>query len=1207
MRQTILRNSWAFTKCLLLYASYIYITLCILLLALRFVVLPNIDYWRSDIQSYLTEQLQFKTELGPLLLHWQGWSPILEVNGLRLFSTQGQEILSIPGAQARFNWPALLPGEQGPLRLQIWGMDINLVRSAAGKLNIPILQNDDTEQLADNLDGLAPDAKPLTPDPLLQWLLAQPYLAMHETTLRWSDHTRDGKVLVLRDVDVSMVRKPGASLRLGLSARAESAGNAGLQIRAELFDPDVLLHGVLPAKWRAWMQINSMQAADWRSWADIPEGLQQARLDLQMWAESEANEPLTTVLLKLEQLKWGSADAADLIKFRQAAVWAQTGLADLRYLARHGRLASPLDFQIKVSGLSLELPEYFDHTLFFDQAYLDAAASNSANGRLRLDNAQLSLANPDLRLAAKGWWNSTGIAGHADISGSIDYVDMAALHRYMPLEVDADARSWLATGIKSGRLRAGNWLVRGDLAEFPYGDNPAAGDFKLAGVIDNVTLDFVPDADLEEAWPLLQNIVGQASLRRMALNVQAEQAQMLFDSGQKISFDKVQADIPDLENNTTLYVAGNTRGDGQAYMDFLRASPVGRMINDIFHDAKATGHWQVPLKLTIPLLHSIDTEVSGKVQLDSAALQLFSGMPWLSGIAGEFDFNEYGVELPKPVLGKLLGGTVQINGKIGAKSDPGLRFNGRIIAADLAKFVAVPGMRRITGQLDYQAALAPEKNHYEFVFNSDTKGLQLDFPAPLGKPAKQVAKLQAKWSDAGSEHETIEVSLSDAFKLYLRHPTARKYAGPYFDAVSFALGGEAALLPATNGQEINIVYPLFDLDLWDQIGKEFDASQAPATGSKKHGLWPAISSFSVQAEQLRVLGTRLDQAAIRALGSSDGNWSVNIRSEQSNGTLKWQFADGRIVGRLKGNFGDLSLGDDGSDSSSLLPDQKPFKNIDFEEDLDIPGILLQAENLRIYGHDLGALLLEGELDSSAKVWNLSNLRIGDASARLQGTGLWRLKGPDRGLGLKAKVLVTDLGAWMDKAGWDNILANGQGEIKGQFNWNGLPWSMAQEDLSGSVDIQLENGRIEQLGSGSAKFLEVLSLQSVTRLFSLNQGLAGLLQQGLPFDQFRGNIKLANGLAEINDYKVIGPVGTIILDGSAHIIQQTLDLDAVVVPNLDASGAAIAAGIAINPLVGIGAFLGQWLLKTPLAKAMTQRYNISGSWDDPQLKEVSVSE
>ena len=63
------------------------------------------------------------------------------------------------------------------------------------------------------------------------------------------------------------------------------------------------------------------------------------------------------------------------------------------------------------------------------------------------------------------------------------------------------------------------------------------------------------------------------------------------------------------------------------------------------------------------------------------------------------------------------------------------------------------------------------------------------------------------------------------------------------------------------------------------------------------------------------------------------------------------------------------------------------------------------------------------------------------------------------------------------------------------------------------------------------------------------------------------------------------------------------MNAVVVPKLDVSGAAIAAGVVVNPLLGVGAFLTQWLMQSPLSEAMTLRYSVDGDWNDLRIQEV----
>ena len=39
------------------------------------------------------------------------------------------------------------------------------------------------------------------------------------------------------------------------------------------------------------------------------------------------------------------------------------------------------------------------------------------------------------------------------------------------------------------------------------------------------------------------------------------------------------------------------------------------------------------------------------------------------------------------------------------------------------------------------------------------------------------------------------------------------------------------------------------------------------------------------------------------------------------------------------------------------------------------------------------------------------------------------------------------------------------------------------------------------------------------------------------------------------------------------------------------------------LIGLGAFVTQWLLKQPLARAMTMEYAVTGSWDDPKIEPI----
>jgi uncharacterized protein YhdP len=82
----------------------------------------------------------------------------------------------------------------------------------------------------------------------------------------------------------------------------------------------------------------------------------------------------------------------------------------------------------------------------------------------------------------------------------------------------------------------------------------------------------------------------------------------------------------------------------------------------------------------------------------------------------------------------------------------------------------------------------------------------------------------------------------------------------------------------------------------------------------------------------------------------------------------------------------------------------------------------------------------------------------------------------------------------------------------------------------------------------------------------------------------------------------GVNAAVLMDGTADVARETQNLRVVVVPQINAGTAALVA-TAINPAVGLGAFLAQWLLSKPLSAAGTQEFQIDGTWADPSITKV----
>jgi uncharacterized protein YhdP len=155
-------------------------------------------------------------------------------------------------------------------------------------------------------------------------------------------------------------------------------------------------------------------------------------------------------------------------------------------------------------------------------------------------------------------------------------------------------------------------------------------------------------------------------------------------------------------------------------------------------------------------------------------------------------------------------------------------------------------------------------------------------------------------------------------------------------------------------------------------------------------------------------------------------------------------------------------------------------------------------------------------------------------------------------------------------------------------------------LDGQVSVALESGQFLRVDAGPARLLGVLSLQALPRRLLLD--FRDVFQEGFAFDNIGGDLKLANGVAHINSLRMRGVQATVLMEGRADLDRETQDLRVFVVPEINAGTASLAYA-AINPAIGLGTFLAQWLLRRPLIAANTREFRVTGAWNEPKIERV----
>jgi uncharacterized protein YhdP len=500
---------------------------------------------------------------------------------------------------------------------------------------------------------------------------------------------------------------------------------------------------------------------------------------------------------------------------------------------------------------------------------------------------------------------------------------------------------------------------------------------------------------------------------------------------------------------------------------------------------------------------------------------------------------------------------------------------GQADSQSISRFAGLGSEVGFEGRAVYRLVVerSPE-GRYNIDLSSDLKGMRVDLPSPLGKFADEAKALSAQWQPLGQGRAQLRVRLGDNLTMDMRRDPAIK--GAYFNRGAIALS--QPLVVPDSGLNIDARYPSLDLDAWMALigSSTSDTEKAP-------GLLPSLNQIRIQSERLRVQDVDLDKATLTLAPLRQPNgWRVDISSSQTAGTLWWREGVLGQPASLEGKFARLALGNPQASATKTEIEPPSESRL---EGFKIPSIELTVNDLVVYGKNVGEVVLNGSAPGEGRTLSIDQLEVKNVGATLSGKGEWRLDGASRGLSLNASLAIRDLGQFLDRVGLERAVSGGSGYVEGTVVWNNLPWRFQKSDLQGQLNVKLEKGRLSSVNSRSARVLELLSLQSLQRILSFDANPEGAFAQGFPFDLLEGSVQIQSGVMSTNNFRVNSPVGTISLGGDVNIVNETLDMQAMVVPNLDMSGASIAAGI-INPIVGVGAFLTQWLLKAPISKAMT---------------------
>jgi uncharacterized protein (TIGR02099 family) len=1255
----------ALLRGLLLAALVAYFGFAGMVLALRYLVLPNVDTYRGQFEELVSSSVGRPVRIGSLVADWSGLRPRLHLRQLVLMDDAGQPALELAQVDAVMGWSSLLRLRPYFHHIELQGPRLVVRREADGRMYVA---------------GMAVEAESNEPG-FADWLLAQGSIVVRDARLEWTDVQRGAPTLVLEQVGLVLKNWLGHH-RFGLQARPPAALATAIDVRGDLLghDPQRL------ADWRGqvYARVDEADLGGFQTWVDLPYEAA-GRGSARAWGELTAgNLTALTADLKLADAKARLAPqlpplelsaASGRVRLAQSAAALSVELAGFSLATRQGVSVPATDLRLeqrlgekpggsfRANLLDLEALTRLTAHLPLAQEVVDRLAAFDPAGRIR--KPELEWTGPPEAITAwklkagfdgiglRAWKSIPGVSG---LSGEMEGSNAVGRLRIGSRDVAVD----LPGVFSNPRLQLANvraecgWERRGgdltfslDKAEFDNQDasGQASGTYRPSttgpGVIDlQARLTRANGAAVWRYMPLVVNSDTRDWLQRGIVGGTAHDARL-----------RLKGDLKDFP----------------------------------FVDGKGGGQFQV------------------RARIAGARLDYAEGWPAIDAIDGELLFEGASMKVSAErgrIFGVQLAGVTAVLPNLEA-ADQTLTIRGRAAGPtrDFLRFIAV-------------SPVAAQIDHFTDDMSAEGNGnLDLELVMPLEHV--EHTKVKGEFRFAGNRMVVVpalppvtEAAGRISFTgTTLTVPEAR---GKLFGEpvqISGRTGADGAVLfeasggvtPAAARQhwESPLFAHLSGLTAWrssiqvrgrgatvvvESNLKGF-ASSLPLPFNKSAAEeWPLRVEMDLQPADAgdRIRATLRDVAAMELLGRSGTEaWRVTrgaIAVHQPaklpdkglsfHATLPELDVDAwRRIGRQAGvvtaapqRGGAVDLSDVSVQAGKVVAIGETLHDFSLQATARTDGWQgslksREAEgDFRWTSKDEGALTARlsrvvmsggkegigpeesggsastdslpaldvtvqqfvvgdkalGRLAVQARneggAWHLDSISLGNPDGGLSGKGLWQ-PGRNGHTDMDFKLDTGDVGRFLARLGFPGAIRGGKATLEGKLRWSGPPTAIDYPSLSGKMDLEAGNGQFQKLDPGVGRLLGVLNLQSLPRRITLD--FRDVFSEGFAFDRISGSIDVKAGVMRTSDLTIRGPAARVTLVGSADVARETQDLLVKIQPTLSESLAVGAAVTLVNPVAGVVTYLAQKAMSDPIEKLFAFEYHVTGQWQDPKVEKVST--
>ncbi|MDR2113195.1 MAG: TIGR02099 family protein [Candidatus Accumulibacter sp.] len=255
----------------------LYFLFILLVLSLRYAVLPNVENYRPLIERIVADSIGLKVDIGRIEADWDGIHPELTLYDVSVADVEGRPALAFLRVDTVLSWWSVVEMRPCLRLLRIDEPTLHMRRGGDGRFfiaGIPLFRGDEGNERNERNERKGGKGG------ISSWVFEQRHIRIGGATLVWEDELRGAPALVMEEVNIA-IDNDGRHHRFGLTALPPDGFASRIDLRGDFRGSDF----GAPGKWRgqAFAEVDYADLAVWKRWVDYPLALTRGRGAARVW------------------------------------------------------------------------------------------------------------------------------------------------------------------------------------------------------------------------------------------------------------------------------------------------------------------------------------------------------------------------------------------------------------------------------------------------------------------------------------------------------------------------------------------------------------------------------------------------------------------------------------------------------------------------------------------------------------------------------------------------------------------------------------------------------------------------------------------------------------------------------------------------------------------------------------------------------------